>query len=205
MIIKTFKIKELKSSEYNPREITKESLDKLKKSIKVFGYIEPIILNEKTGLVVGGNQRLRALKELYGPNHKIDVVVVNLTDEQEKALNIALNKISGQWDYDKLADIFGGFKEIKFNDIDLTGFNDIEISNILIKNDEFSRPDFTDLIDKFKPDKKVMNKDENWFYIEYYKDDKRFAEVKDLIKMKDKFHEIDNDWFYDLLKEARKK
>ena len=58
------KISELISPEYNPRKISKEMLEKLKKSITEFGYIEPIIWNKRTNNIVGGNQRFKALVEM---------------------------------------------------------------------------------------------------------------------------------------------
>lgn len=100
------KIDNLKPSDYNPRKDLKpgdKEYEKLKTSIKEFGYVEPVIWNETTGRVVGGHQRLKVLKDLGYT--EIDCVIVNLTDEKEKALNVALNKISGEWNNDLLASL----------------------------------------------------------------------------------------------------
>lgn len=78
--------------------------EKLKNSIKEFGYVEPIVWNKRTGNVVGGHQRLKILKN--EGQKKVKVSVVDLSDSQEKTLNIALNKISGDWDEEKLNQIF---------------------------------------------------------------------------------------------------
>ncbi|MBF0595766.1 MAG: DNA modification methylase, partial [Candidatus Omnitrophica bacterium] len=79
--------------------------------------------------MVGGNQRLKALRDL---GHKeVQVVYVDLTLEREKALNLALNKISGDWDKDKLAEIIDELTKVPDFDVELTGFDDKELSRIL--------------------------------------------------------------------------
>ena len=65
-----------------------------------FGYVEPVIWNKSTGRVVGGHQRLKVLMDMGVT--EVECVVVEMDEEREKALNIALNKISGDWDKDKL-------------------------------------------------------------------------------------------------------
>ena len=127
MNITKLKIKDIKLSDYNPRNITEEQLNKLKDSIEKFGYIEPIIINKRNNIVVGGNQRLKVLKKLLGDEKEIDVVIVDLDETQEKALNIALNKISGSWNDDKLFMILEKLE--KENMIEITGF---EISDIMV-------------------------------------------------------------------------
>lgn len=124
MIIKKIKLKDLKLMSDNPRIITPEELEKLKGSIKEFGYIQPIILNQKTNNVIGGNQRLKILKELHNEDFEIEIVVVDLDENKEKALNLALNKISGDWDYDKLSEIL---KNLDKNDFNLTGFDNFDL------------------------------------------------------------------------------
>ena len=128
MIIKKIKLKDLNPSEYNPRKIAPEELEKLKKSITEYGYIEPIIWNETTKNVVGGHQRLKVLSKIIKPDEEIDVVVINVSSDKEKALNLALNKISGEWDDELLSSIL---KTLKDNELSLTGFNNLEIKNIL--------------------------------------------------------------------------
>ena len=90
---------ELKAATYNPRKDLKPcdtEYEKLKRSIEEFGYVEPVIWNKRTGTVVGGHQRLKVIKDLG--NEEVDCVVVDLDENKEKALNVALNKISGEWD-----------------------------------------------------------------------------------------------------------
>ena len=125
-------INELISPEYNPRQITDEEMEKLKNSINEFGYIAPIIVNKHNNHIVGGNQRYEALKSLGYTD--VDVVFVDEQDiQREKALNIALNKISGEWDFVKLADIIDDL-ELNDFDISLTGFDDLELENFGIED-----------------------------------------------------------------------
>ena len=126
-------INELISPEYNPRQITDDEMEKLKNSINEFGYIAPIIVNKHNNHIIGGNQRYEALKSLGYTD--VDVVFVDEQDSnREKALNIALNKISGEWDFVKLADILDDLELDDF-DISLTGFDDLELESFGIEED----------------------------------------------------------------------
>ena len=114
-------INDLISPDWNPRQITEEELQKLETSLNEFGYIEPIIVNDVNNHIVGGNQRCKALKQLG--YEEVDVVYVHIEDlAKEKACNVALNKISGDWDNDKLKIVL---EEIELSPIDvsLTGFS----------------------------------------------------------------------------------
>ena len=97
-------IKELKPSEYNPRKISKESLEQLKESIKRFQMVDPIIANaapNRRNIVIGGHMRLRGAKELGFK--EIPVVYVKIPDiKQEQELNIRLNRNTGEWDFSLL-------------------------------------------------------------------------------------------------------
>ena len=114
---------ELKAAEYNPRKDLQPGdveYEKLKRSIQEFGYVEPVIWNKRTGIVVGGHQRLKVMKDLGYT--EVDCVVVDLDEAKEKALNIALNKISGEWDNDLLASLLKDLGGSGY-DITLTGFD----------------------------------------------------------------------------------
>ena len=129
-------ISELKPAPYNPRKDIQPGdteYEKLKRSLEEFGYVEPIIWNERSGHVVGGHQRLKVLQELG--ETEIDCVVVDLPAEQEKALNIALNKISNDWDNEKLSALL---EELQNEEIDmtLTGFDLSEIDKLLADEPE---------------------------------------------------------------------
>lgn len=131
MNIEKANINELISPDWNPRQITEEELQKLETSLNEFGYIEPIIVNDVNNHIVGGNQRCKALKQLG--YDEVDVVYVHIEDlAKEKACNVALNKISGDWDEDKLRVVL---EEIELSPIDvsLTGFDEIELTKMEVK------------------------------------------------------------------------
>lgn len=130
MNIQKIKIESLKPAEYNPRKDLKpedEEYQKIKKSITEFGYVAPVIVNSNM-TVIGGHQRLKVLKELGYT--EVECVVVDLDQEKEKALNIALNKISGDWDNDKLEELLAELKQTDI-DMDITGFSFDEVDEIL--------------------------------------------------------------------------
>ena len=134
MNIEKANINDLISPDWNPRQITEEELQKLETSLNEFGYIEPIIVNDVNMHIVGGNQRCKALKQLG--YDEVDVVYVHIEDlAKEKACNVALNKISGDWDNDKLKVVL---EEIELSpiDISLTGFDEIELTEMEITTDE---------------------------------------------------------------------
>jgi hypothetical protein len=124
MELKKIKLAFIKYCPYNPRKIDENNFDKLKQSMKEFGYVSPILINKKTGWVVGGNQRLKVLNEMYPPGHEVEVIEINIDEEKEKALNLALNKISGEWNYEELGDILKNLDEQYF---DFTGFDKLDV------------------------------------------------------------------------------
>ena len=143
MEIKELSLKELKPAAYNPRKKLKKGdkeYEKIKQSLLKFGYVDPIIVN-KDMTVIGGHQRLTVLKDLDYETAKC--VIVDLPKEDEKALNIALNKITGQWDDALLADLLLDLQESDFN-LDLTGFEPPEIDDILsnVHDKELSEDEF---------------------------------------------------------------
>lgn len=143
MEIKELPLKELKPAAYNPRKKLKKGdkeYEKIKQSLLKFGYVDPIIVNEDL-TVIGGHQRLTVLKDLDYETAKC--VIVKLSKEDEKALNIALNKITGQWDDALLADLLLDLQESDFN-LDLTGFEPPEIDNIIsnVHDKELSEDEF---------------------------------------------------------------
>ena len=125
------KIDDLIPADYNPRKDLQPGdpdYEKLKRSMREFGYVDPIIWNQQTGHVVGGHQRLKILHDER--IEEAECVVVSLDKEKEKALNIALNKISGDWDKDKLALLMTDLQASDL-DVSLTGFDEDEISDLL--------------------------------------------------------------------------
>lgn len=115
-------INELKASEYNPRKHSKMQAEQLKESIKRFGLVDPIICNsatERKNIVIGGNFRLEAAKELGFTC--VPVVYVQISDiEKEKELNLRLNKNVGEFDLNVLSQFDESFlKDIGFDSQDL--------------------------------------------------------------------------------------
>jgi len=103
MDIRKIAADKLNPAEYNPRKDLQPGdaeYEKLLRSVEEFGYVEPVIWNERTGNIVGGHQRFKVLRHLGFD--EIDCVVVDLDPYRERALNVALNKISGEWDISKL-------------------------------------------------------------------------------------------------------
>ena len=124
MKITLVNINSLNPAEYNPRQISNKQYEDLKASMEKFGCVDPIIINinpDRQNVVVGGHQRLRILRELGA--EKVPTVSVNLSEEDERELNVRLNKNGGEWDMDLLSNFdVVDLKEWGFKDIEL-GFN----------------------------------------------------------------------------------
>ena len=131
MQIEKRNIRDLKFYPGNPRKISNEMLESLKKSLSEFGIVDPLVIN-KDNQVIGGNQRLKVLQELGV--QEVDVVVVDFPKSKEKALNIALNKIIGEFD-EELLRVF--IEDIEPLDIELTGLDDSEIKFLTLSEDDF--------------------------------------------------------------------
>ena len=137
------KLQDLQPADYNPRIELKpgdKEYERLRKSIKEFGYVDPIIRNKRTGNIVGGHQRLNVLRDLG--YEELDIVNIDIDEPKEKALNIALNKISGKWDEPILKDLLLELDTGEF-DIELTGFGTDEIEKLMNKfqEEEPDRPE----------------------------------------------------------------
>jgi hypothetical protein len=128
----------LKPAEYNPRTISEDDMLHLIESLEKFGLVEPIVVN-KDMTVIGGHQRLEASKRMG--KEKVACIIVDLDKREEKILNIALNKISGSWDEEKLADIIADLKG------EIIGFNDEEIDQYAMRSEMM-----LDLKGEYKPE-----------------------------------------------------
>jgi len=131
MEIRKIPIEKLNPAAYNPRKDLQPGdpeYEKLKRSIQEFGYVEPIVWNKRTGNIVGGHQRYKVLLDMG--MREVDCVVVDLDETKEKALNLALNKIQGDWDYIKLKDLLQDLDTGEF-DLELTGFDMGEIEDLM--------------------------------------------------------------------------
>ena len=115
---------------YNPRKKLKpddKEYQKIKKSIEEFGYTDLVIIN-KDNTIISGNQRTQVLMDMG--YKKIKVVQIDIDKTKEKALNIALNKITGEWDYAMLGDLLLDLDSQNY-DLEITGFDIDEIEGIM--------------------------------------------------------------------------
>lgn len=129
MKIEQIDIDLLKPASYNPRHIDDDEMRSLKRSLKQFGFVDPAIIRKKDKMIIGGHQRIAAAKELG--LETVPVIFMDVTANDAKLLNVALNKISGDWDDVKLANLL---KELKYDssvDELLTGFSEEELDTLL--------------------------------------------------------------------------
>ena len=142
---KMLPIKDLKAATYNPRKALKpgdKEYEKIKNSIETFGFADPVVVNKRTGnTIVGGHQRVTVATDLGYT--EVPCAIVDLDEDSEKALNVALNKITGEWNKELLADLIADLKEADF-DVAVTGFEPPEIEQLMnsvhdkdVKEDEF--------------------------------------------------------------------
>ncbi len=147
MQIQRVSVSKIKPAPYNPRvdlQPGDPKYESLKRGIEQFGCVEPLVWNARSGNLVGGHQRFKILQEQGAA--EVDVSVVDLPEEQEKALNIALNKLDGEWDDAKLAALLDELTTLNEFDIELTGFdlpdaNEL-IASVLHTNNEDKDEDF---------------------------------------------------------------
>ena len=112
----------------NPRRISPEELDSLERSLRQFGFVQPV-LAQKDGTVIGGHQRLVAARRLG--LESVPVTYLDLSIEQARLLNLALNKISGSWDDQLLARLLADLQSSPSVDLTLSGFGEDEIGDLL--------------------------------------------------------------------------
>lgn len=130
----------LKFADYNPREMPEEEMEKLVRSFEEFGLVEPGVGRRSDFLIIGGHQRATAariyLERKGATKEQIDsypfpMVLIDVSDEDAKVLNLALNKIQGTWDYKKLAAVFDSIKELSEERRTLTGYSTVEIDDVM--------------------------------------------------------------------------
>ena len=168
MDLETIPITSIIPAEYNPRKISDIEYEKLANSINEFGFVDPIIINLNNNHIIGGHQRYTVLLDQYiqnGENEELNLIrlgdigwifpetELTIHDEDyEKALNIALNQISGEWDLDKLEEIF---TELTINgfDTELTGFNSLDLEDLDIHLETIETPTETEITeDEYEPE-----------------------------------------------------
>jgi ParB-like chromosome segregation protein Spo0J len=138
-MVQEIEITRLNPAPYNPRVELMPGMtewEKLKTSFEKFGNVEPIVWNQRTGNVVGGHQRLKVLTDL---GYKaVPCSVVDIDESEEKILNIALNKIKGKWDYDKLEEIL---KDFDYDVATASGFSAEELAIMLASDSDLEDDD----------------------------------------------------------------
>jgi hypothetical protein len=134
MDLKDIQIKELIPADYNPRYISDDAFEQLKKSLKDFDAVEPIVINTHKGrenIIIGGHMRIKAAKALGWDT--FPCVEVDLPLKRERELNVKLNKTTGEFDFDKLANFFDAdeLTEWGFSDEELFGDGNLEMPDDL--------------------------------------------------------------------------
>ncbi len=113
----------------NPRRITEEELDALERSLRQFGFVQPVLARRDDGIVIGGHQRLLAARRLGLSS--VPVIWLDLGPEQARLLGLALNKISGSWDDALLARLLADLQATPDLDLTLSGFGEDEVKELL--------------------------------------------------------------------------
>jgi len=134
-------IGQLKFADYNPRSMSAHDFEALKRSLREFGWVEPVVANLFPGrenIIIGGHQRVKAAQALR--QQTVPVVFIRAAPAQEKLLNLALNRISGQWDEERLSELIRLISEETDGDIFLSGFTEQELSALLSEGLANKRP-----------------------------------------------------------------
>ncbi|OPZ65907.1 MAG: ParB-like nuclease domain protein [Firmicutes bacterium ADurb.Bin506] len=142
MQTKRMLLRDISPAAYNPRkrlEPGDKEYEALKGSIQRWGLVDPLVVNVRTGNLVSGHQRYNILEDLG--ETETDAVIVDLDERQERLLNIAMNKVEGQWDYGKLEILLSEFET---DDITFTGFSEGEIATLFGEEADGVLEDFAD-------------------------------------------------------------
>lgn len=134
MPTKVMRLEDIIPAEYNPRQDLQKGdfeYDRLKDSIDTLGFVKPLVVNIRNNVLVSGHQRLKILLE--NGVTETEVMIVDLDDEKEKLLNIAMNRIEGDWEWSKLESLL---KEFSADELSVTGFTIAEIESIFEMNAE---------------------------------------------------------------------
>src|SRR5918996_2981252 len=122
-------INDLRPDAANPRRISDEELESLTRSLRQFGFVQPVLARREDKVVIGGHQRLVAARRLGLKT--VPVVFVDLSLEQARLLNLALNRISGSWDEELLARLLQDLDRTAAVDLSLSGFGEDELAKLL--------------------------------------------------------------------------
>jgi len=122
-------IDQLRPDAANPRRMGEEELDSLERSIRQFGFVQPVLARKEDGVVIGGHQRLLAARRLGLTT--VPVTYLDISVEQARLLNLALNKIGGSFDDALLARLLADLQATPDLDLTLSGFGEDEIKDLL--------------------------------------------------------------------------
>src|SRR5664280_2766147 len=122
-------IDDLRPDPANPRRISEDELDALERSLRQFGFVQPVLARREDRTVIGGHQRLVVARRLGLTS--VPVTWLDVTVEQARLLGLALNKISGSWDEQLLARLLADLQVTPDVDLSLSGFGDDEIKDLL--------------------------------------------------------------------------
>lgn len=163
--MKTIQRSQIQLAAYNPRVINDDARKRLKKGLKKFGLVQPLVWNERTGVLISGHQRLSIMDEMEGYpaiNYTVEVAAVNLSEKDEKALNVQLNNTSmmGEFDFDALRTMSEDvdLDDLGFSDSDLDlifGDDNGEIGGLV--NDSPEAAETKDKLDEIKAERGKMN------------------------------------------------
>jgi len=124
-------IDDLRPDPANPRRISEDELNALERSLRQFGFVQPVLARREDRTVIGGHQRLVAARRLGLTS--VPVTWLDVTVEQARLLGLALNKISGSWDEQLLARLIADLQAVPDVDLTLSGFGEDEIGDLLRK------------------------------------------------------------------------
>jgi DNA modification methylase len=129
LVVEQVAIDDLRPDPANPRRISNEQLEALTRSLKEYGFVQPVLARREDRTVIGGHQRLTAARRLGYKT--VPVIFLDISLEQARVLNLGLNRISGDWDQELLARLLADLKPIEEIDLALTGFSEEELKKLL--------------------------------------------------------------------------
>jgi DNA modification methylase len=129
LLLEHLPIDDLHPDPANPRRIADAELDALTRSMATFGAVQPILVRREDGVVIGGHQRLVAARRLGWTT--VPVIRLDMTADEAHLLNLALNRISGDWDERLLARLLEDLRDTPDVDLSLSGFGEDEVADLL--------------------------------------------------------------------------
>jgi DNA modification methylase len=121
----------LRPSDDNPRVMPEEEMQALERSIERFGLVDPFVVRRQDSTVIGGNQRLVAAQRVG--LRQVPVVFLDVSQDEARLLNLALNRVQGRWDEDRLAALFHELDSLPDLDVSLSGFREDEIDKLIAR------------------------------------------------------------------------